>query len=93
MTVLEDVLDAFNRRAVFEIDVRIVLEREPWIIGNHPSVVHFEIRLASFQKISHTCISSSVSRISVVIEYSFLAQCFRENLGTFVSIHARGILV
>ena len=48
MTVLEDVLDANNRGAVFEIDVRIVLEREPWIIGNHPSVVHFEIRLASF---------------------------------------------
>jgi hypothetical protein len=73
--------------------VRIVLEGEPWVIRNHPSVVHFVICLASFLEISDTCISSSIRGISVVIDYCFLSQIFRENLGTFVSIHARRILV
>jgi hypothetical protein len=93
MHVLEVLLDADNGRAVFEIYVRILLEREPWVIRNHPSVVYFKIRLASFKEIGDTCISSSIRGISVVIEYSFLAQCFRENFGTFVSIHVRRIFV
>ena len=93
MTVLEDVPDAANHRAVFEIDVRIVFKGEPWVIRNHPSVVHFVIGLASFQEMSYTGISSSVRRITIIVDDSFLAKSCRENFGTFVAIHTWRTLV
>lgn len=85
------VVDTDDGSAVFEIDMGITLEGNPRVGRNGPSIVHFEIRVPSFQAMYNSRISSPVSGIVVVIEDGILAVLLGERL--WLVFHARGIFI
>jgi hypothetical protein len=79
--------------AVFEVDVRIVLERQPRVVRYNPTVVYVKVHLPSTQSMHHTGISSSVSGVAIVVDNSYVVELLRKLLRALFAVHAGRILV
>ena len=93
VNVLEDVFDAGDGRAVLEVHVAIVFQRQPRIVGNDPPVVDIKMRVTPLQAMNNASVSSTVRRIAGVVDDCFGIEFHRIFLRTNVTVHAGRVSV
>src|SRR6266496_470475 len=87
VNIFENVFDGIDARAYFDIDVGFVMFGKIWAVWSNPSIVEPYTFGFDFAPFSFNNFPSSIERIAIFIQYSFITEFLRISLRAFSIFH------